>query len=89
MNVEFYIEDDLQGFPQIFMKAYENGVLVKDSMEINLSTVVDLIPDSTLIEYRNLLKDKVLESLSNNYSVTINMYLYYLSVVNNYLEEDA
>jgi len=87
MNIEFYIEEDIQGFPQIFMKAHENNIMVKDSMEINLSTVIELIPKSTLIEYRDLLKSKVLEALSNNYLVTINMYLYYLSVVNNYLDE--
>lgn len=89
MRVEFYTQNNDQGFPHIFMKAYDDQTLIKDSIEVNLFNMLELVPVPVLVEYRDLLKDKVLNSVSENYVVTINMYLHYLSIVNNYLEKNA
>lgn len=89
MNIEFYIDNNPQMFPEIFIKGYENDVLIKDYIDINLYSMIDLIPKELVVEYRDLLKNKILTVVSENHMWHLNMHLERLSFISNYLEEHS
>ena len=88
MNIEYYIDDNEMFFPEIFIRVRTEESNIIDSIKINLNGMIEIIPTDILIQYRNLLKNKIVESISTNKMSLVYSYISYLDFVTKYLEEN-